>query len=157
MRKRKIVILCLLTVLLLTTASTVGEVYMTGTDAAMTGSTTVRLVIPSSYTVQIPATVDIPYGVTSTPITIGVSSMQLGSSKAIEIAPASSMGVLRTESSSATIPYVLDLQGCVRFTDPGTEELHLIIDQYDWYEAAAGEYTGAITFQVSVVDREVAE
>ena len=107
MLKRKLVILCLLTVMLLTEVTTVGEGHRASTGMGMTSKTTVKLVIPSNYTVQIPAVLDIPYGALSTPMTIGVGSINVGSGKAVEITVDSAEGVLTNADGSHVIPYIL--------------------------------------------------
>jgi len=161
MRKAKFVILCLLAVLLLTTVATEAEVYMTNTEHGMTGTTTVRLVIPSSYTVEIPASLPISYGAESTPMTIGVSSMHIGSNQAVKIAVDSARGKLLQTGGRGAIPYVLLCDGAEfgskAYTEVGQTQLSFDITLEDWYSADAGEYTGTVTFQVSVVNREVGQ
>lgn len=161
MRKHKVVILCLLTVMLLTAVTTVGEVYLTNTEHGMTGMTTVKLVIPASYTVNIPAAMDIPYGATSTPMTIGVSSIKIGSHQAVKIAVDSAKGRLLPESGNTLIPYKLLCDGKefsrALYTTVDDTQLSLDIALEDWFEADAGEYTGTITFHVSLEDQEVAQ
>lgn len=161
MHKRKVVILCLLILMLLTATTTVGEVFLTNTEHAMTGTTTVRLTIPVSYTVTIPATVSIPYGATSTPMAIGVSSIKIGSHQAVQIAVDSAKGRLLPESGNTLIPYKLLCNGKefsrALYTTEDETQLSLDIALEDWFEADAGEYTGTITFHVSLEDQEVAQ
>lgn len=160
MHRHSVAILCLLTVLLLTVAAR-AEVHMTNTEQGMTGATTVRLVIPSSYTVTIPGSMSIPYGTASTPMTIGVSSMKTGPDQAIRIAVDSARGELRPEDGSASIPYVLLHEGeafsSALYASAGETQLSLDIAMEDWFEAAAGEYAGTVTFRVSVVSQEVGQ
>lgn len=161
MRKRISTILCLLTVLLLTATTTVGEVFLTNTEHGMTGTTTVRLTIPVSYTVAIPASMSIPYGATSTPMTIGVSSIKIGSHQAVQIAVDSAKGKLLPESGNSTIPYMLLCDGNAfsraLYTAVDETQLSLDIAPEGWFEADAGEYTGTITFYVSLEAQEVAQ
>lgn len=161
MHKHKVVILCLLTVLLLIRTTAVGDVRLTNTEHGMTGTTTVRLVIPSSYVVEIPATVSIPYGATSTPLTIGVSSIELGSRQVVEITADSSSGTLVQESGNDTIPFTLSCNGeafsSVCYSYPKQTQLSIDIALEDWYSADAGEYSGIVTFRVSVGRQEVAQ
>lgn len=159
MHKHKVVIICLLTVMLLITTTAVGEVFLTNTEHGMTGTTTVRLVIPSSYIVEIPATVSIPYGATSTPMTIGVSSMELGSQQSVKISVDSAKGKLLQENGNDAIPYVLTSNSMafssVLYPSAGQTQLSIDIALEDWYKADAGEYTGMVTFHVSVENQGV--
>lgn len=158
MHKLKNLLLCLLSATLLMTFNTKAEVYMTNAEYGMTGTTTVRLVIPSSYIVEIPATVSIPYGAESTPVTIGVSSMNLGT-KAVKIAVDSAKGNLLQNEGSDQIPFVLMHEGAEfahdLFNEAGETQLSVDITLNDWYKADAGVYTGMISFQVSVEDQGV--
>lgn len=158
MRKLINVLLCLLTVMPLVAFVAQAEVYMTNTEHGMTGTTTVRLVIPSAYIVEIPATVSIPYGAESTPMSIGVSNMELGS-KTVKIAVDSSNGNLLQRNGQGKIPFVLMREGdefsSAHYSTTGQTLLNVAIALNDWYNADAGEYTGTVTFHVSVEDQGV--
>lgn len=159
MHKLKSFLLCLVSVTLLMIFNTKAEVYMTNTEHGMTGSTTVRLVIPSAYIVEIPASVSIPYGTESTPMSIGVSSMELGSQKAVRIAVDSAKGNLLQNDGIDQIPFVLMHEGTefskVLYNEAGQTQLNVDITLNNWYKADAGVYTGIVSFQVSVVAQEV--
>ena len=160
MHKLKNLLLCLLSATLLMTFNTKAEVYMTNAEYGMTGTTTVRLVIPSAYIVEIPATVSIPYGAESTPMSIGVSSMELGS-KTVKIALNSAQGNLLQRNGQGKIPYVLLHEGVefnsIHYTSAGQTLLNIAIALRDWYSAEAGEYTSTVTFHVSVEDQGVSQ
>ena len=160
--KRSIRVLpCLLSVLLAAVPMAAAENVMTNTEQGMTGTTVVRLVIPAVYTVEIPASLDIAYGAEATPLTIGVSSMNVGSDKAVKIAVDSASGSLLQEGGSGAIPFALRREGEAFagevYTGAGQTQLSVDIALVDWFNAAAGEYGGAVTFRVSVEDREVAQ
>ena len=161
MRTYKMAVLCLLAVLLLTPFSAKAESYMTNSEHGMTGTTTVRLVIPSAYTVEIPALVSIPYGAASTPMTIGVSSMELGSENSVKIAVNSPRGSMLKSGGDGEIPFILLKNGeafsSELYSDIGQTQLSVDIAMEAWYQAEAGEYAGAVTFQVSVEEREVTQ
>lgn len=158
MNKRKLIILCLLAVIccfLVTSAA--DEVVRSNAAHVLEGNTLVRLTIPGTYTVEIPAELPIQYSAEYTGMTLGVNSMNIGS-KALQIAPESAGGELLQTGGSGRIPYTL-LQGAalfegIAFTAPGEEEINVNIAQDDWYNADAGNYTGAITFRVSMVDQQ---
>lgn len=157
MRKLKFVVLCLLAVVLLAPSFAGAEVLMNG--QVMTGSTLVRLIIPGTYVVEIPATLNIPYEAESTPLTIGVSSMEMGPEQAVKIAVDSARGNLLRADGNGLIPYVLMLEdeafGSMLYSQPGQTELSVQIALADWYKAAAGEYAGTVTFRVSMEVQEV--
>lgn len=159
MRKRKLITLILLAALLMIPLSTGAEVCLTNTEHGMTGTTVVRLTIPASYMVEIPASMEIPYGAQSTPMHVGVSQMELGQKKAVRIAVENAEGSLLQTDGTGAIPYVLLHEGeafaSELYTAVGQTQLEVAIALEDWFEAAAGEYTGAITFRVAVEDREV--
>lgn len=161
MNKRNIVILCLLTVLLLTPFSACAENFMTNAGHGMTGTTVVRLVIPSSFIVEIPAELSIPYGVESTPMTIGVSSVKIGSEQVVKIAVDSARSKLLQNGGKSEIPFVLRVDGeefsDAQYSKADQTQLSVDIALEDWYNADAGEYAGAVTFRVSVEDQEVTQ
>ena len=160
MLKRKVVMLFLLAALLMLPFPTGAEVCITNTEHGMTGTTVVRLVIPSGYIVEIPASLSIPYGAEATPMAVGVSSMELGPQKSVRIAVDSARGLLLQAGGNGEIPYVLQQEGTEfsswLYNAAGQTQLSVNIALEDWFEAAAGEYTGALTFRVSVEDQEVA-
>lgn len=160
MRKQKIIIVFLLALLLITPFPVRADGYMTNTESNTTASTIVRLVIPSSYVVEIPAALSIPYAAESTPMAIGVSSIALEARQAVKIAVASARGKLLQTGGSAEIPFVLLCEGnefaSKLYASPEQTELNIVIALNDWFKAAAGEYAGTVTFQVSVAEQEVA-
>lgn len=161
MNKHKMLILCLLAVLLLAPFSAMAENQMTNTEHGMTGTTVIQLVIPAGYTVEIPAELPIPYGAASTPMTIGVSSMGLGSEQAVKIAVDSAQGSLFQSGGSGAIPFLLRCEGTEfsseLYTQVGQTQLSVDIAMEDWYQADAGNYAGTVTFRVSVEDQEVTQ
>lgn len=163
MDKHKCLILCLLVVLcsILTTSSAEVIISNSNNVPIMSGNTVVRLVIPSAYTVEIPALVSIPYGAASTPMTIGVSSMELGSENSVKIAVNSPQGSMLKSGGDGEIPFILlkngEMFSSELYSDIGKTQLSVDIAREAWYQAEAGEYAGAVTFQVSVEEREVTQ
>lgn len=161
MSKRKFVILFLLAVLCCVLVTSAADEFILSNAAnVLEGNTTVKLTIPSYYTVQIPAELPITYGAENTSMALGVSSMFIGSTKALQIAPESAEGALLQTGGSGKIPYTL-LQDAapfegVTFTELGEKNINVNIALDDWYSAAAGEYTGTVTFLVSVVNQQEA-
>lgn len=161
MNKKTRFILCLLAVLCFTLPTTTAEIILSNTSAVLSGSTTVRLVIPGGYTVEIPAALPLAYGQESTAMTIGVSDVKLGATQAVEVRVDSAQGTLAQTGGKGSIPYTL-MQGDaafsrLTFTQDGSAQVHLAIDKADWFEAPAGDYTGTVTFQVSIIQQEATQ
>lgn len=161
MSKRKLIILCLLAVLCCVLVTSAADEFILSNAAnVLEGNTTVKLTIPSYYTVQIPAELPISYGVEATSLTIGVSSMRIGSNKALKIETEAPDGVLLQTGGNGSIPYSFrdgaSFFDSAVFTELGEKEISIEIALDDWYSAAAGEYTGTVTFLVSVVNQQEA-
>ena len=89
------------------------------------------------------------------------AATKMNDAEAVKIAVDSASGSLLQEGGSGAIPFALRREGEAFagevYTGAGQTQLSVDIALEDWFNAAAGEYGGAVTFRVSVEDREVAQ
>lgn len=115
------------------------------------GTTTLTATIDDAYTLVIPASLPITYGATATALTLEVTNYRLAAGKSLNVAWTSSG---KLTAGSAELPYQLLLNGSeatsVNFTAVGTKDLTVSIAEADWNSAAAGSYTGSVTFTASI-------
>ena len=125
-----------------------------GIHGSDTGSMTVSIALPATYTVTIPADVAIPLNGLTTGIgSISVSNVRIHSGKQIIVTADASGALVSRESAEAIIPYALRCNGrnfsAASFTANGSQALTVDITQSAWDAAAAGSYSDTITFTVT--------
>ena len=122
----------------------------TGGEADITTS------IAPTYTVTIPADVNVAFNATETAFgTIEVTASQIHPDKCIKVALASDGKLENAIDATKVIPYAIkDSEGNVftsatYLTEGDKTELAIHIAADDWNAAYAGEYSDTVTFTVS--------
>ena len=145
----------ILTVCLLATMSvTAFAANTTGGEADITTS------IAPTYTVTIPADVNVAFNATETAFgTIEVTASQIHPDKCIKVALATDKELNNAIDNTKVIPYAIkDSEGAeftsaTYLTEGDKTELSIHITANDWKTAYAGEYSDTVTFTVSYVDK----
>ena len=151
---KKLFALILTVCLLAAMATTVFAANTTGGDADITTS------IDPTYTVTIPADVNVAFNATETAFgTIEVTASQIHPDKCIKVALASDGKLENSIDAAKVIPYAIkDSEGAAftsatYLTEGDKTELSIHITANDWNAAYAGEYSDTVTFTVSYVDK----
>ena len=145
----------ILTVCLLASISvTAFAVNTTGGEADITTS------IAPTYTVTIPADVNVQFNATETAFgTIEVTASQIHPDKCIKVELTSDGKLENSIDATKVIPYAIkDSTGAAftsatYLTEGDKTELSIHITANDWKTAYAGEYSDTVTFTVSYVDK----
>ena len=145
----------ILTVCLLASMSTTAfAVNTTGGEADITTS-----IVPT-YTVTIPADVNVQFNATETAFgTVEVTAAQLHPDKCIKVALASDGKLENSIDATKVIPYAIkDSTGAAftsatYLTEGDKTELSIHITANDWNAAYAGDYSDTVTFTVSYEDK----
>ena len=126
----------------------------TGGDADITTS------IAPTYTVTIPADVNVAFNATETAFgAIEVTASQIHPDKCIKVALTSDGELNNAIDNTKVIPYVIkDSQGAAftsatYLTEGDKTELSIHITASDWNAAYAGDYSDTVTFTVSYEDK----
>ena len=124
------------------------------------GSTTITIDIAPTYTVTIPADVNVAFNATETAFgTIEVTASQIHPNKCIKVALASDGKLENSIDATKVIPYAIkDSEGtaftsATYLTEGDKTELSIHITANDWNAAYAGEYSDTVTFTVSYADK----
>ena len=145
----------ILTVALMATMSvTAFAANTTGGDADITTS------IAPTYTVTIPADVNVAFNATETAFgAIEVTASQIHPDKCIKVALATDGELNNAIDNTKVIPYAIkDSEGTVftsatYLTEGDKTELSIHITADDWNAAYAGEYSDTVVFTVSYEDK----
>ena len=141
-------IICLLLVMVLSVTAFADN--STGGDADITTS------IAPTYTVTIPADVNVQFTATETAFgTIEVTASQIHPDKQIRVTLTTDGELNNTIDTTKVIPYVIKDASGAGFTtatyltegDKTVLSIHITAD--DWNAAYAGDYTDTVTFTVS--------
>ena len=126
----------------------------TGGDADITTS------IAPTYTVTIPADVNVAFNATETAFgTVEVTASQIHPDKCIKVALATDNELNNAIDNTKVIPYAIkDSEGAeftsaTYLTEGDKTELSIHITSNDWNAAYAGEYSDTVTFTVSYEDK----
>ena len=141
----------ILTVCLLASMSVTAFAANTaGGDADITTS------IAPTYTVTIPADVNVAFNATETAFgTIEVTASQIHPDKCIKVALATDNKLENSIDAAKVIPYAIkdaegaDFTSATYLTEGDKTELSIHITADDWNAAYAGEYSDTVTFTVS--------
>ena len=151
---KKLFALILAVVMLATMSTTVFADNTTGGDADITTS------IDPTYTVTIPADVNVQFNATETSFgTIEVAASQIHPNKCIKVALATDNELNNAIDNTKVIPYAIkDSEGAAftsatYLTEGDKTELSIHITANDWNAAYAGEYSDTVTFTVSYEDK----
>ena len=151
----KKILSAVLAIALLTSLSvTVFAENTVGGDADITTS------IAPTYTVTIPADVNVDFNATETEFgVIEVTASQIHPDKCIKVALTTDGELNNAIDSTKVIPYVIkDSEGNAftfdtYLTEGDKTELSIHITAEDWNAAYAGEYSDTVTFTVSYEDK----
>ena len=126
----------------------------TGGEADITTS------IDPTYTVTIPADVNVAFNATETAFgTIEVTASQIHPDKCIKVALATDKELNNAIDNTKVIPYAIkDSEGAeftsaTYLTEGDKTELSIHITANDWNAAYAGDYSDTVTFTVSYEDK----
>ena len=151
----------ILAVVMIATMSTTAFAAEIGTETnASQGSTTITIDIAPTYTVTIPADVNVAFNATETDFgAIEVTASQIHPNKCIKVELTSDGKLENSIDATNVIPYVIkDSEGDVftsatYLTEGDKTELSIHITADDWNAAYAGEYSDTVTFTVSYEDK----
>lgn len=126
----------------------------TGGDADITTS------IAPTYTVTIPADVNVAFNATETAFgTIEVTASQIHPDKCIKVALATDKELNNAIDNTKVIPYAIkdsegaEFNSATYLTEGDKTELSIHITANDWNAAYAGDYSDTVTFTVSYEDK----
>jgi len=151
---KKVLTFALAVMLVMSLSVTAFAANTTGGDADITTS------IAPTYTVTIPADVNVQFNATETAFgAIEVEVAQIHPDKCIKVALASDGKLENSIDATKVIPYAIkDSTGAAftsatYLTEGDKTELSIHITADDWNAAYAGEYSDTVTFTVSYEDK----
>jgi spore coat protein U-like protein len=151
---KKLFALILTVALLATMSVTAFAANTTGGKADITTS------IAPTYTVTIPADVNVQFNATETDFgAIEVAASQIHPDKCIKVALATDNELENSIDDTKVIPYAIkDSEGAAftsatYLTEGDKTELSIHITANDWNAAYAGDYSDTVTFTVSYEDK----
>ena len=151
---KKVFALILTVCLLASMSVTAFAANTTGGDADITTS------IAPTYTVTIPANVNVQFNATETDFgAIEVTASQIHPDKCIKVALATDKELNNAIDNTKVIPYAIkDSEGtaftsATYLTEGDKTELSIHITADDWNAAYAGDYSDTVTFTVSYEDK----
>ena len=140
--------------LLMSLSVTAFAANTTGGEADITTS------IDPTYTVTIPADVNVQFNATETDFgTIEVTASQIHPDKCIKVALTSDGKLENSIDTTKVIPYAIkdgagaDFTSATYLTEGDKTELSIHITADDWNAAYAGDYSDTVTFTVSYEDK----
>ena len=147
---KKVFAVILTVALLMSLSVTAFAANTTGGDADITTS------IDPTYTVTIPADVNVQFNATETDFgAIEVAASQIHPDKCIKVALATDKELNNAIDNTKVIPYAIkDSEGAeftsaTYLTEGDKTELSIHITADDWNAAYAGDYSDTVTFTVS--------
>ena len=151
---KKLFAIILTFALLMSLSVTAFAVNTSGGEADITTS------IAPTYTVTIPADVNVAFNATETAFgTIEVAASQIHPDKCIKVALATDKELNNAIDNTKVIPYAIkDSEGAeftsaTYLTEGDKTELSIHITADDWNAAYAGDYSDTVTFTVSYEDK----
>ena len=151
---KKLFAIVLTVALLMSLSVTVFAANTTGGDADITTS------IAPTYTVTIPADVNVAFNATETAFgTIEVTASQIHPDKCIKVALTTDGELNNAIDDTKVIPYAIkdsegaDFTSATYLAEGDKTELSIHITADDWNAAYAGEYSDTVTFTVSYVNK----
>ena len=124
------------------------------------GEANITTNIAPTYTVTIPADVNVQFNATETAFgTIEVTASQIHPDKCIKVALATDNELNNAIDNTKVIPYAIkDSEGAeftsaTYLTEGDKTELSIHITANDWNAAYAGDYSDTVTFTVSYEDK----
>ena len=154
--KKMLCVLLTLSLLICTTALAEGTYDETDNTASTTLTTTIAdpTQPAPTYTIIIPATLDIAPNAASTPLMIKLVEVQNASE--IKVTAAATNGSMRNSSGGA-INFTVQ-SGTLTYSNfsslPSEKQMSIEITSEQWQQAEAGTYTGEMTFTISATPAE---
>ena len=152
---KKIFAVILTVALLMSLSVTAFAANTTGGKADITTS------IAPTYTVTIPADVNVQFNATETAFgVVEVTASQIHPDKCIKVALATDKELNNAIDNTKVIPYAIkDSEGAAftsatYLTEGDKTELSIHITADDWNAAYAGDYSDTVTFTVSYEDKQ---
>jgi spore coat protein U-like protein len=129
-------------------------------DNTTWGDADITTSIDPTYTVTIPANVNVPFNATETDFgAIEVTASQIHPNKCIKVELTSDGKLENSIDATKVIPYAIkDSEGAeftaaTYLTEGDKTELSICITADDWNAAYAGEYSDTVTFTVSYEEK----
>ena len=151
---KKLFAVILAVVMIATMSTTAFAANTTGGDADITTS------IAPTYTVTIPADVNVDFNATETAFgAIEVTASQIHPNKCIKVELTSDGKLENSIDATKVIPYAIkDSEGAAftsatYLTEGDKTELAIHITTDDWNAAYAGEYSDTVTFTITYEDK----
>ena len=151
---KKLFALILTVAMLATMSVTAFAANTTGGKADITTS------IAPTYTVTIPADVNVQFNATETAFgTIEVTASQIHPDKCIKVALTTDNELNNAIDNTKVIPYAIkdsegaEFNSATYLTEGDKTELSIHITASDWNAAYAGDYSDTVTFTVSYEDK----
>lgn len=146
--KKLLCVLLTLSLILCATALAEGTYNQNNSTASTTLTTTIKGPDAPSYTLIIPSTLTITPNATSTTLTVQLMEQKNTSEISITTANSGSM----TNGSGGTIEFTVTSNE-LSFSNfanlPATKTMTINITSAEWQQAAAGTYTGTMSFTIS--------
>ena len=156
---KKLLSFTLALVMMLSVSITAFAATIKQDSASKEANAVISTSIAPTYTVTIPADVNVSFNATSTSFgKIEVTAAQINPNKCIKVALTTDGTLNNTVDSTKVIPYTVNA-GATAFTSATylaageKTDLTINITQNDWNSAYAGDYTDTVTFNVSYIDR----
>lgn len=156
---KKIISFALAATMALSASATAFAAEITQDSDPKTTNATITTSIAPTYTVTIPADVDVAFNATATDFgSIEVTAAQLDPDKCIKVELASDGNLENLVDNTKVIPYTVT-SGETAFTSATylatgeKTDLTINITADDWNKAYAGDYSDTVTFTVSYVDK----
>ena len=146
--KKLLCVLLTLSLILCAAALAEGTYDESDSTASTTLTTTIKGPDAPSYTLIIPSTLTITPNATSTTLTVQLMEQKNTSEISITTANSGSM----TNGSDGTIDFTVTTNE-LSFSNfsslPSTKTMYIDITSEEWQQAAAGTYTGTMSFTIS--------
>ena len=146
--KKLLCVLLTLSLILCAAALAEGTYDESDSTASTTLTTTIKGPDAPSYTLIIPSTLTITPNATSTTLTVQLTEANNANSIRVETAANGSM----TNGSGGTIEFTVtsnELSFGNFSSLPSTKTMYINITSEEWQQAAAGTYTGTMSFTIS--------
>lgn len=156
MKKLLAIVLAIALVFALSVAASAENSTITNTTSPQSTAAVISTTINPTYTVTIPGNTPVSFGTLSTDFgSVKLESAKLNPGYAVTV-ERSYNGVLTSSDGTQEIPYIIYEKGTTdqfisaSFTAAGEEkELTINITEDNWNKAAAGSYSGTVTFTIS--------
>lgn len=126
-------------------------------DSITDPTTILTTTVAESYTLTIPATLDITYGTTLSTLGVTVSNYRLRSVNELHVTASYGGNLINQDRATDTIPYTMTWQSTdfnsgavMEFDNNASYNCFVNITKADWNAAAAGDYEDTVTFTAAI-------